>query len=416
MPPRLRVLLVDHTAELAGGEVALSRLLAATDPTRFDTRVLLLATGPLVARLQEGGIPVAVLEASERLTGAGREDAASSPLKLVGSVLRTLAIMPRMIRAIRSARADLVVANTLKAAVLVSIAAPLAGRRWVWHLHDRLAVDYLPWPLVFAMRLLARVGPRVVVANSEATRATLRGTPERKIVVTYPGLEVSDAAVSLSHIPRDENHPSIGLLGRIAPTKGQREFLQAAKLTAGVHGDARFVVIGDALFNDAPFADRVRSMPASLGIAERVEFTGWIDDPRSAIASLTVLVHASPVPEPFGQVLVEAMLTGTPVIGTNAGGVPEILGAVADGQSHESIATGVTRTTLGLLVRPGDTKALSDAMNWMLEHPSERTTMAEEARLSAIERFDIRATVDRVAAAWIRASGRRAAPPNVRHQ
>ncbi|WP_022900946.1 glycosyltransferase family 4 protein [Humibacter albus] len=410
MTERLRVLVVDHTAELAGGEVALARLLAQLDATRFDVRVLLLAEGPLAERLRVLGIPVAVVAASDRLTGAGREDVVSSPLRLIGSAARTIALVPRLMRAIRSARADLVVANTLKAAVLVSLAAPATGRRWVWHLHDRIAPDYLPRPLVAAMRVIARLGPRMIVANSEATRATLPGVPKHRIVVAYPGIDmVAGAATTAEPLADHGRPPLLGLLGRIAPTKGQVEFLEAAARIAATHQDVRFVIIGDALFNDAPFAEGVRGMPAALGIAERVEFTGWLENPATTVSALTALVHASPVPEPFGQVLVEAMLIGTPVIGTDAGGVPEILEDPRCGGGGERVA-GVRKTPLGLLVRPGDVDALSSAMNWMLEHPVERASMAEAARRSARERFDIRLSAHRVADAWARAA-RRSAPP-----
>jgi glycosyltransferase involved in cell wall biosynthesis len=395
-----RILVIDHTAELAGGEVALARLLAATDPERFDVRVLLLAHGPLEKRLRDQGVQVAVIAASEGLTGVGREQAMSTPINLVRNAARTLALLPRIVAAIRGAHADLVVANTLKAAVLTAVAAPLARRPWTWHLHDRIADDYLPQPLVLGMRAIARFGPRMIVANSDASRQTLPAVPDAKIVVAYPGVDVSHLGTA---IPRDESEClTFGLLGRIAPTKGQLEFLAAAARVTERYPEARFVVIGDALFNDAPFAQEVRALPESLGIADRVTFTGWVDDPTAAITDLTALVHASPVPEPFGQVLVEAMLAGTPVIGTDAGGVPEILGAASDA---EVIDNGVRRTPLGLLVEPCSVAALQNAMIWMIEHSRERAEMATRARSSASERFDIRVSARTTDAAWARALG-----------
>ncbi|TAM69467.1 MAG: glycosyltransferase family 1 protein [Microbacteriaceae bacterium] len=394
-----RVLVIDHTAELSGGEVALSRLLEAVDRERYDVRVLLLADGPFAARLSAQGIPVAVLSGSSRLTRIGRAEAASSPIALLANAIRTLALVPRISAAIRGAGAQLVVANTLKAAVLSSIAAPLAGRRWVWHLHDRIARDYLPPALVFGLRALARWAPRLVVANSEATRATLPRLHDDRVIVAYPGVAVPPAEAPLRTPP---SVPLFGLLGRIAPTKGQLEFLRAAALLVAGHPGIRFSVIGDALFNDGRFADEIRAMPAALGIDDCVMFTGWLDDPTSAIQGLTALVHASPIAEPFGQVIVEAMFAGVPVIGTDAGGVREILNA--DG-AVEPIGRGVTRTAFGLLVAPHDPAALATAMAWMAEHEPEREAMAGRARVSAAERFDIRVSASRTNQAWTRALG-----------
>jgi glycosyltransferase involved in cell wall biosynthesis len=391
----VRVLAIDHTAGLAGGEVALARLLEGIDRERYEPYALLLEDGPLASRLRAASVITAVLPASRALTGAGREDVASSPLRLVMNALRTAALLPRVSAAIRSSGADLVVANTLKSAVIVALAAPLAGRRWVWHLHDRFAPDYLPRRLVIALRVLARFGPRMVVANSQATRNTLRTLPRGRVVVAYPAVPTSRAA-TLSAPPT----PTFGLLGRIAPTKGQIEFLHATAQLAETTPDVRAIVLGDAMFNDHEFAERVRRLPPTLGIADAVTFTGWVDEPLEALGSLTALIHASPVPEPFGQVVVEGMLAGVPVIATAAGGVPEIVDP--DGES-EPIADGLKRTPYGLLVRPGDPSALARAMRWVIEHPAAAAEATRRASAMAQVRFGIDGTVQVVQDAWDRA-------------
>ena len=391
----VRVLAVDHTAGLAGGEVALARLLEEIDRDEYDLRVLVLADGPLVERLGAASIPTAVLPASRALTEAGRDKAASSLLQLAGNAGRTMLLVPRVARAIRGSGADLVVANTLKAAVITAFAAPLAGRRWVWHLHDRIAADYLPAPLVSALRILARMGPRVVVANSVATRRTLPALPDDRVVVAYPA-----APASTPLPPRPPKTPTFGLLGRIAPTKGQREFIQAAAVMTENAPEARFIVLGDAMFNDHAFAEEVRALPAVLGVADAVTFAGWVDDPAETLQTLTALVHASPVPEPFGQVVVEGMLAGIPVIATAAGGVPEIVDP--DGVAAP-VADGVTQTPFGLLVRPGDAAALALAMRYIADHPGEAGDTATRAQAMARERFDIAGTARTVQDAWGRA-------------
>ncbi|MEO7123338.1 MAG: glycosyltransferase [Lacisediminihabitans sp.] len=398
-----RILIIDHTAELGGAEVALSRLLEAIDRKRFEVSVLLLAPGPLVDRLRVQHIRVAVLTSSQRLTAVGRLEAAASPFALLRNAIGALFLVPKVAAAIRSSRADIVVANSLKSAVLTAIAAPLAGRGWIWHLHDRIAPDYLPRSLVFGLRSLARWSPRMIVTNSQATRLTIPRVPDARIAVAYPGVDVTDTARSLA--PRPPATPHFGLLGRIAPTKGQREFLQAAALVMPDRPDIRFSIIGDALFNDGPFANEIRALPAALGIDTRVTFTGWLDDPMTEVRTLTALVHASPVAEPFGQVIVEAMLAGVPVIGTDAGGVREILDA--DGHS-ESISAGVRRTQCGVLVEPGNPVALAAAIVWMADHVLERNAMAEHARERAIVRFDIRKSASKTERAWTCALGPKA--------
>jgi glycosyltransferase involved in cell wall biosynthesis len=215
------------------------------------------------------------------------------------------------------------------------------------------------------------------------------------VVVAYPAVPASTPPP-----PRPPATPIFGLLGRIAPTKGQREFVQAAAILAGDVPEARFVVLGDAMFNDHAFAEEVRALPASLGIDGAVRFAGWIDEPAEAIRSLTALVHASPVPEPFGQVVVEGMLAGIPIIATAAGGVPEIVDPDGVGTP---LAEGVIQTPFGLLVRPGDAAALARAMRHVAEHPDQAGDAAVRARAMAQERFDIAATAHTVQDAWGRA-------------
>lgn len=390
--PLPRVVVVDHTGQLGGGEVALLRALTRLHGTRADVRAILLAPGPFLHRLREAGIPTAVVPLAADVNTTSR-NALLRPGALFRSLVSTVSLVPRLVRAIRGARAELVVANTLKAAIFVALAAPLAGRRWVWHLHDRLAPDYLPSILVRAMRMLAVIGPRAIVVNSRATLATLPARAQRKARIAYPGLDMSDAASATP--PAGE--PVVGIIGRMSPTKGQREFLRAAAQIASDFPKARFRIIGGALFGEDDYEAKMRALPLRLGIADRVEFTGWVDDPEEQLRALTVLVHASPVPEPFGQVIVEAMAAGVPVVATAAGGVLEILDP---GGTQSDVNQTVNVTRLGVLARPGAVRALAEAIRRALADPEATAQRAAAARSVASARFGIASTVDAIQAAW----------------
>lgn len=398
--PRPRVLLLDHTGLEGGAELALLRTAEVLQADgAFDMRVLLFADGPLVSRLTTAGISTAVLRLDDGVATTSRDQVLAGLLRSAGGFV---GFVPRLVRAIRQSGADLVVANSLKSAVFAFVAAPLAGRRWAWHLHDRLAFDYLPAPLVTAMRLIGLLGPRAIVANSYATRATLPARARRKTVIAHPGLspqefeqaeEVGESAV-------------VGIIGRVSPTKGQREFLQAAAIVSVGHPSVRFCVIGGALFGEDDYEAELRGLAARLGIGDRVEFTGWVSDAPSRLRRLTLLVHASPVPEPFGQVIVEAMAAGVPVVATAAGGVPEIL----DPQGPPSHAAWRTTAT-GVLVRPGDTAGLAQAISQVLDDPDAASNRARAARSEALRRFTIAGTAAVVSRAWTAATTRNGALP-----
>ncbi len=392
----MRILLVTHTAEIGGAEAAMLRLLDAVDRRRFAPAVVSFADGALVDALRTRGVPITVL-AGGAVTRVTRREAGGA-----GALWRHGVGVARLAAALRAHIAgsgfDLVAANSLKAAVVVALASPLARRPWAWHLHDRLAADYLPAPLVVGLRLLAAVGPRVIVANSRATAATAGRGARGKVSVAYPGLPAESFTA-----PRRRPRGAVGIVGRVSATKGQREFLEAAERVARRHPRTVFRIVGAALFDDAAVEADLRARSARSPIADRLEWTGWVDDVPRRLRHLGVVVHASPVPEPFGQVVVEAMAAGVPVIATAAGGVPEILG---DGAS-ELLAPGVRRTPIGVLVRPGDPDALAFAIEWVLDHPAEAARAASHARRTAERRFTIAQTAAAAQAAWARAVGQR---------
>ncbi|GAA1919633.1 glycosyltransferase family 4 protein [Microbacterium aoyamense] len=389
----MRVLVVDHTAREGGAELALARLVEQIHSPRIDVRAVVFEDGPLVDRLRAAGTRTVVLALDETVARTSR-DRLLSPVALVRSVAQAIRFVPRLARAIRGSGAELVVANSLKSAVFTALAAPLARRPWVWHLHDRLAPDYLPRPLVAGMRALAAAGPRALVVNSLATMDTLPPRARAKASVAYPGL----AATAFEPAAPTPEAPVVGIVGRISPTKGQREFLEAAAIVLRGGEDVRFRVVGASLFGEEDYEADMHRLPESLGIADRVEFTGWVADPGSQLRALSVFVHASPVPEPFGQVVAEAMAAGVPVVAADAGGIRELLDPEPR-ESHDE-ASAVRETRLGVLVRPGDPGALARAIAMTMADDVARARRAAAAVEAARDLFTIERTAATVEATW----------------
>ena len=83
------------------------------------------------------------------------------------------------------------------------------------------------------------------------------------------------------------------------------------------------------------YASLVEREVTRLGLNRQVTLEGFVGRPdRGSLDELSVLVHASPVPEPFGQVVVEGMARGVPVVATRAGGIPEILEPTGPAQTR----------------------------------------------------------------------------------
>ncbi len=360
LPRRLRVVYLGHVARLSGAEIALVRMLAALPDV--DAHVVLAEDGPLVQTLLERGVSVEVLALSERTRDLRRDRISARGLP-AGAALDTAGYVARLARRLRALRPDIVHTNSLKAGIYGSLAARLAGIPVVWHVHDRIAPDYLGGSAAGVVRALVGALPDGVVANSQATRALLSRVPANTIVVSPPVYD--DLSASRSRERLEDAPFTAGIVGRLAPWKGQHLFLEAFAAAFG-GGDERAVVVGEALFgsDEEAYGEALRRLAERLGIAGRVDFRGFRDDVWAELAHIDVLVHASTAPEPYGQVVVEAMHAGVPVIASDAGAPSEI---VTDGVD-------------GLLYRMGDAGELAAALGRVRHDPALRERLAAAGR------------------------------------
>lgn len=366
---RTRILFVGHTGDLGGAEVALLRIVRELDRCRFDLSVVLFSDGALAGLLREAGVSVEVLPLAPRVVKTSRHATAGSVIH-AGTVLLTIRYIMRFAKFMRERHFDIVHSNSLKAGVIGGLASRLAGQRHVWHLHDRIAADYMPRRVASVLGFLIRRLPQFLVVNSRATLDTVEPYDRARCAVIYPGVEVESTPCCR---PLPSGGALIGLVGRISKTKGQDIFLRAAAKVSARFPGVRFQVIGGALFNDQPFEDEVHALSSSLGLDGIVEFTGFVQNVEERFAALDIVVHASPTPEPFGQVAAEGMAAGKPVIATRAGGIPEIV-------VHEET---------GLLVAPGDVDELAEAICRLLADASLASRLAARGREHVVKWFNI---------------------------
>lgn len=385
MGRRLRVVALGHTGACGGAELALLRLLDDVDGGDFEVWTVLFSEGPLIERLTDSGHSAIVLPLGEEFVKAHRRRVGRSVWAASRTAVAVVPFVFRLARGVGALKPDVIYANTLKAGLISIPVSRIVRRPLVWHIHDRISPDYLPGVMVGLIRFLARHFPHGVIVNSRATAATLPGVHE--LLVAYPGF----AAEQVGPPPEGRmlDAPDVvGILGRISPTKGQLEFARAAAAVLGRVPTARFRIIGAPLFSEQKYADDVKAEVARLGIQDRVEFVGFADDPMAELDGLTVCVHASPTPEPFGQVIVEAMIRGVPVVATEGGGVTEIMRPQGAAEP------------LGWLVQPYDVDGLARAIVEALTSPDLAQRRAATAWQSAVERFPVWRTAEQVAGVW----------------
>lgn len=230
----------------------------------------------------------------------------------------------------------------------------------------------------------------LVVANSTNTAiiASELGLSENHIAVINPGLDFTEFAALPDRQSAKARHGFKGKkvilsAGRLAPRKGIPEFIERVipELLES-HPDLLFVVAGDnptdSLVHKEDVLSRIHEAAEHIKGSEYVRTVGHI--PRQELLELYAAADVFVLPaletsgdvEGFGIVLIEAGAARCPVVSTRHGGIPD---AVIDGGT-------------GVLVNPGDWKALAKALSHLLAAPEFAAAMGEEGRKRAEHHHD----------------------------
>jgi glycosyltransferase involved in cell wall biosynthesis len=387
-----RVLYVDHTAMLGGGELSLLDIVSNLDRKRFVPLVVLGEDGPLARRLEEFKVETLLLPLDSSVKNMRKDSLQWAALLRFKDYFRIISYAKKLVQIIRSRKIDIVHTNSLKADITGGLAAKLTNTPLIWHIRDRIAKDYLPGPAVKIFRLLCQLMPDFIVANSKSTLATLGRMRKGRFKIIYAGVTVSSKSdvlyegVSLRNPPTPKasqaiKSPLVGLVGRVSPWKGQHIFLKAAAKVHQHYPDVRFQIIGAALFDEHSYLASVRALCTELDMDECVEFTGFRDDIEVQVSNLDIFVHASTIPEPFGRVVLEGMASGKPIIATSGGGIPEL----------------VIDQVTGILIPLSDPDSMADAMAdaicSLISDPSRACRMGELAQQRARDCFPLSRTI-----------------------
>jgi glycosyltransferase involved in cell wall biosynthesis len=218
----------------------------------------------------------------------------------------------------------------------------------------------------------ARATRAIAVSQGIGRDLAARGFPASRIVVInnpLPPITQKPADYPWQNqLPAMGDGPILASVGRLVPVKDHKTLLDACAML-GIDRPWRL-----AIFGEGPLEAELRAYAKKLGIGGRVLFAGYVDNPMACYAAADLVVSSS-LSEGFGNVLIEAMAAGVPVVSTDAPHGPrEIL---ADGR-------------FGPLVPIGDAKALAAAMTEMLDHPTPAKLLKERA-----EDFDVTRIGDR---------------------
>ncbi|MCC6780814.1 MAG: glycosyltransferase [Hyphomicrobiales bacterium] len=225
-------------------------------------------------------------------------------------------------------------------------------------------LGWLGYPLA---PLLARRAARIVCVSDYLVRHLVERwrCPAASIVRIYNPVPVEQARPVGNVAELQARAPVIVALGRLAPEKDFASLITALSLLPGK--DARLVIYGEG-----PDRDALRRLAERLEVADRTELPGYLLDPWQAYAQARCFALTSRS-EAFGNVVVEALACGLPVVATDCGGPVEIL---AHGRHGEIVPVGQPAAIAAALGRvlhePGD--------------PAPRISRAQEFATAAVVR------------------------------
>jgi len=376
MPERTRVLFLNSCIHGGGAGRSLTAYLDQ-DPEEIEPIVVLPAPGVIAERLRHGEEIVYVPEFLERIQTTNHKPVDDIPGVNVAFGAATLVKAARkLVRLVHERRPDVIYCNHMLAKPVGAYVGARTNTPVVFHarnIHD--------WPVEkqFFQGLAKLDVVKTILCNSRSSAAPYAEVAPEKVHVVYNFIDLTrfDRARTVPALRKElglaDDAIVVGYLGRIIGWKGIDVLIRAFAEVARKEPRAVLVIVGD---NDGGLKVDLRAqyeaLAESLGIRQRVHFTGFRDDVVPYVADFDVLALPSVRPEPFGRVVIEAMALGVPPIVTAHGGATEI---VTDGRN-------------GLWAEPRSVASFAAQLARLVGDRALRGRLGRQAVVDVHEKFD----------------------------
>lgn len=361
------ILFIHQSAELYGSDKTLLLLLKHLDKIKYTPIVILPSDGPLKHEIEKEKIKVVV----------------APVLKIYRKMftLKNLAVFFRDIKTSVSIldilnkqyNFDLVYSNTL-AVLLGMIYARKRKIKHLWHVHE--IIVHPKFIASLFPKLLSKYAD-VVVCNSFATMKNVverKKDLENKTTVIYNGIDIqkSDTTICLKKdFGFNDSDIVVTLVGRISRLKGHKWLLDTFVKYFDQNNNVKLLFIGSPVEGQEYYLTEIERFIFENKLGKKVKIISFTKNLSQLWNITDIAIMPSTEAESFGLVAVEAMLAKKPVIGSNHGGLKEI----------------IVNNETGLLVEPCNIEALYEALSRLIENPELRTSFGENGYDRAIKEF-----------------------------
>jgi len=381
MNKQKNLLFVQIQADLYGSARSLMRLVGALDKNLYRIVVVVSGSGPLKEHLERSGVKVIEIP---HVGAVGRWNLFSRHIFLIPYDIVKAAM--RILKIIRRERIDLVHSNT-SLILAAALAAKIARIPHIFHIRE----IYGEFPTLWKIhRRFICWSSREIICISTAVADQFSG---KRVNIIQNGLDIDSECGIMPDSEKMKKELGLqgvllaGCIGRIKwRRKGQEVLIQALALLKERGLAMNALIVGSPFPGNESHLRKMRDLAAHLLVSGQVCFLAEQPYIWPFYAMMDIFVMPSVLPEPLGNVTMEAMAMGLPVIASRGGGTMDL---VVDGRS-------------GFLVQPGDSADLADKLAYLHQHPQQRQKMGEAGRQRQFAEFPLGRCVERIDALYRR--------------
>ena len=365
----LNILFIHQSADLYGSDKTLLQLLTYVDRKKFNPIVIIPVDGPLKEELEKINIEVYITPVLKLYRNIITP---KNSIKFFSEYKKAIKILDKLNRKYQF---DIVYSNTL-AVSLGMIYAQKRKIKHIWHVHE----------IIVHPKIIATIFPKLlnkyadsIVCNSEATLHNLIDREPQikaKSIVIHNGVEQkieSQNTFSKSDFGFNSEDLIITLIGRISRLKGHKLLLNSFIKNFADQKNIRLLFVGSPVIGQEKYLHEVEEIIKTNNLTEKVKILPFTKNLNSIWQITDIAVMPSTEAESFGLVAVEAMMATKPVIGSNHGGLTEI----------------IINNETGILVEPNNEGELTTAIQQLIDNPKIRIKMGKNGQQRAIEAFSI---------------------------
>ena len=358
---------------MVGAERSLLLLLKNIDRDCFDPIVILPASGSLKGEIEYLNIKTYKVKPPWWVSGWKR-NVIWTILRFGYSIIREVMALLKLYKIVKKEKIDMIYTNTI-VNFSGAIIAFITKKPHIWHIREIIPDNpdlhfFLPdrWLFNFILRYSNKV-----ITNSSATSKQFRNSKlDWKIRIVYNAIDVEEFKIhqpfpSINGVKTTDY--VVAVIGSLQKRKAQDDAIKAVKIVKETIPNIKLLIVGEG---HKEFKNYLKNLTLKLGISNNIIFTGYRDDIPSILCHCKLLLVPS-WNEPFGRVVIEAFATGIPVIGTNSGGVKEI------------IKDGVT----GYLVPPKNPVKIAEKLIYLFNHPELIKEMGNVGKETVRDKFNI---------------------------